>query len=48
VSTVESDGYKVLVNVWAPAHGFLDSKLAVQERIVEDLKRAGIKLPGIV
>jgi small conductance mechanosensitive channel len=48
VSTVESDGYKVLVNVWAPAHGFLDSKLAVQERIVEDLKRAGVKLPGIV
>jgi len=48
VSEVDSDGYKVLVNVWAPAHGFQDARLALQEKIVDDLKRAGIKLPGIV
>jgi small conductance mechanosensitive channel len=47
VSAVDSDGYKVLVNVWAPAHGFLDARLLLQERIMEDLKKAGIKLPGI-
>ena len=48
VSSVDADGYKVLVNVWAPAHGFQDARLALQERIVDDLKRAGIKLPGVV
>lgn len=45
--SIESDGYKVLVNVWAPAHGYLDVKLAVQQKIVEDLKQIGIKLPGM-
>jgi len=48
VSSVDTDGYKVMVNVWAPAHGFQDAKMALQERIVEDLKRAGVKLPGVV
>lgn len=47
VSSIEPDGYKVLVNVWAPAHGFEDTKLGVQQRIMEDLKGAGIKLPGM-
>jgi len=47
VHSVEPDGYKVLVNVWAPAHGFEDVKLALQEKIMEDLKGSGIKLPGM-
>lgn len=47
VSAIDPDGYKVMVNVWAPAHGFQDVKLAVQQKIVEDLKRNGIKLPGV-
>ena len=47
VDSVEPDGYKVLVNVWAPAHGFEDVKLALQEKIMEDLKGSGIKLPGM-
>lgn len=47
VATIEADGYKVLINVWAPAHGFEDVTLALQQKIVEDLKAAGIKLPGM-
>lgn len=42
VLTVEPDGYRVVTNVWAPAHGFLDIKLVLQEKIINDLKQAGI------
>ena len=47
VLTLDADGYHVMVNVWAPAHGFNDVKLALQERIVQDLKNAGVRLPGM-
>lgn len=47
IQSLESDGYKVLVNVWAPAHGFEDVKLALHQKIMEDLKAGGIKLPGV-
>ena len=46
VLSVEADGYKVLINVWAPAHGFEDTRLAVQQKMLEDLKASGMKLPG--
>jgi len=46
VSSIEPDGFKVVANVWAPAHGFQDVKLLLQQKIVEDLKSSGIKLPG--
>ncbi|MFL5772447.1 MAG: mechanosensitive ion channel family protein [Flavisolibacter sp.] len=42
------DGYKVLVNVWAPAHGFNDTRFLFQEQIMKDLKDAGLKLPGML
>ena len=45
VSSVEPDGYKLLVNVWGPAHGFQDLKLLFNQKVLEDLKQAGIK-PG--
>jgi small conductance mechanosensitive channel len=47
VQTVDADGYRVEVNVWAPAHGFQDVKLALQEKLISDLKIAGVKLPGM-
>lgn len=47
VLSIEPDGYKVLVNVWAPAHGFQDVKLLLQQKIIEDMKANGIKLPGM-
>ncbi len=47
VSTVESDGYKVMINLWVPAQGFTDLKLKFQEQLIKDLKDAQLKLPGI-
>jgi len=47
VSSIESDGYKLFINVWVNAHGFYDTQLKLQEAILEDIKSAGIKLPGM-
>ncbi|WP_342327920.1 mechanosensitive ion channel family protein [Pedobacter sp. FW305-3-2-15-E-R2A2] len=47
VSLLESDGYKVLINVWLHSHGFQDAKLIFQENLMENLKTSGIKLPGM-
>ncbi len=47
ISSMENDGYKVMVNVWTAAHGFVDTKLLLQQKILENLKKAAIKLPGI-
>lgn len=47
ISSIDADGYKVLVNVWVKPHGFQDVKLQLQENIVQDLKSGGIKLPGM-
>jgi small conductance mechanosensitive channel len=47
VSSLEADGYRLLINVWTSAHGFNDTRYALQERILNELKQAAIKLPGI-
>jgi small conductance mechanosensitive channel len=47
IAGLDSDGYRVGVNVWVHAHGFQDTKLAVQENILQDLKASGIKIPGL-
>ena len=47
VSSVDADGYKILVNVWAPAHGYEDVKLLLQQKILDDIKAAGVKWPGM-
>ncbi len=44
VSVLEPDGYRLMVNVWVNAHGFTDAKLSFQEKLIDDLKAAGIKL----
>jgi small conductance mechanosensitive channel len=44
---IQPDGYIIEVNVWVNAHGFQDTKLAVQEHLFEDIKKAGIKIPGL-
>jgi len=48
VSTIEPDGYRIIVNVWTNAHGYQDVKLQFQEKLIEDLKANGIKLPGML
>jgi small conductance mechanosensitive channel len=47
VSSVDPDGYKVLVNVWVKAHGYVDAQLKLQQKIIENLIAAGVKLPGM-
>jgi small conductance mechanosensitive channel len=47
IAGLDADGYRVGVNVWVHAHGFQDTKLAVQENILQDIKAAGIKIPGL-
>ncbi|GGM93612.1 mechanosensitive ion channel protein MscS [Dyadobacter beijingensis] len=47
ISSIEPDGYKVMVNVWLDAHGFVDTKMEIQEKMMEGLKGSGLKLPGL-
>ncbi len=47
VVALDMDGYRIMLNVWAPVHGFNDVKLLLQEKILADLKKEGIQLPGM-
>jgi small conductance mechanosensitive channel len=47
IGELQPDGYLVIVNVWVDAHGFQDTKMAIQESILQDLKDGGIKIPGM-
>lgn len=47
INLMEGDGYHLIVNVWTQPHNFIDTKLALQSRILEDLRVAGIKWPGM-
>jgi small conductance mechanosensitive channel len=44
---IQPDGYIMAISVWVNAHGFQDTKMAVQEHVFEDIKKAGIKIPGL-
>ncbi|MET0391962.1 MAG: mechanosensitive ion channel domain-containing protein [Chitinophagaceae bacterium] len=47
VSKLEADRFTVTVNLWTNAHGFHDLLLAMNEKLITDLKNAGVKLPGM-
>lgn len=47
VSLLEPDSFTLAINVWVAAHGFEDTKLKLQEAILQDLKDAGIKIGGL-
>ena len=47
IGSIETDGFRVTVNVWVAAHGFQDVKLKIQQQLLDDLKTNGIKLPGM-
>lgn len=47
ISSLEDNGYKVALNVWVKAHGFIDTKLSFQQNLLKNLKEGGIKLPGM-
>lgn len=46
VSSLEPDGYKIMVNVWVKPNGYQDIRLQLQQKIMEDIISGGIKLPG--
>lgn len=47
ISSLEPDGYKVMLNLWIDAHGFIDTKIKFQEMLLQRLKSSGLKLPGM-
>jgi small conductance mechanosensitive channel len=47
VLLLEADGMRFTVRVWVEPANFLHTKITLQETIVNDLKAAGIKLPGM-
>lgn len=47
IESLDADGYKVRVNIWVQAHGFNDKRIAFQERLINQLKSSGAKLPGM-
>jgi small conductance mechanosensitive channel len=47
VSLLEIDGYRVMTNAWVEPGSYERSKLQLQEKLISDLKAAGIKLPGM-
>lgn len=47
ISALDPDGFKVVINGWVAAFEFEDKKYEVQQKLVSDLKLAGVKLPGM-
>ncbi len=48
ISQIENkDGFILMINVWVNAHGFEDTKLAFQTKLINDLTKGGVKLPGL-
>lgn len=47
VSQLDADKYSVVLNVWTRSHGFIDAKLELQQIILDNLKKSGIKMPGM-
>lgn len=43
VSSIELDGYKVMINVWLSAHGFHDTKLALQNAIWSEIRKDAVE-----
>ena len=42
VSKLDAEDYYVMINTWIPAHGFEDGRLLINEKLMADLKKAGI------
>jgi small conductance mechanosensitive channel len=42
VSKLDADNYSVIINTWIPAHGFEDGRLLINEKLMSELKKAGL------
>jgi small conductance mechanosensitive channel len=47
VSVLDPDGFKVMIQCWVATNNFEQSKLQIQQKLIESLKQAGMKLPGM-
>jgi small conductance mechanosensitive channel len=47
IGELQPDGFMMSINVWVNAHGYQDTKLAVQETVLQDIKDSGIKIQGL-
>ncbi len=47
IGDIQPDGYVIALNVWVNAHGYQDTKLEVQETVLQDIKDSGIKIAGL-
>jgi small conductance mechanosensitive channel len=42
LNLVESDGFTCIMNVWINAHGYQDTKMMINEKLLNELKSSGI------
>jgi small conductance mechanosensitive channel len=47
ISALDPDGYKIFIQAWVNALDHNQIKLSFQQRLVDDLKAGGVKLPGM-
>jgi small conductance mechanosensitive channel len=47
ISSIEADGYKVIIQVWVDALNYNSIKLMINRKLLQDIKASGIKLPGM-
>lgn len=47
VSVLDADSYTISINVWVHAHGFEDTRLAIQETLLQTIKDSGLKIGGV-
>jgi small conductance mechanosensitive channel len=43
ISSIEPDGYKVMLNIWVNAHGFMDTKMEFQQNLMKYLHKEPVK-----
>jgi small conductance mechanosensitive channel len=44
VVAMEADGYKMIINLWLNVDGFYDQQFAIQELLVNEINKAGLKM----
>jgi small conductance mechanosensitive channel len=47
ISLLERDSFTLAINVWISAHGYWDTKMKLQEALLQGLKNAGINIGGL-
>ncbi|NCI51823.1 mechanosensitive ion channel family protein [Sediminibacterium roseum] len=48
VSHIDPDCYRIIINLWLPAHGFEDERQGFREALLKALVASGIKLPDAI